>query len=52
MDYIISYNEIPKIVYDEIYGIIEKEINEKRMFKIKKDSGMFICRLDKTGKST
>ena len=52
MDYIISYNEIPKIVYDEIYGIIEKEINKRGMFKIKKDSGMFICRLENTGNST
>ena len=52
MDYIISYNEIPKIVHDEIYGIIEREINEKGMFKIKKDSGMFICGLEKTGNST
>ena len=43
MDYMVSYNEIPKTVYDEIYDMIAKEVKEKGMLKINKDSGMFIC---------
>jgi ubiquinone/menaquinone biosynthesis C-methylase UbiE len=44
MDYIISYNNMPQKIYQEIYKIIEKEINLHGKMKIIKDSGMFICK--------
>ncbi len=44
MDYIVSYNEVPKEIMDEIYQKVKKEIEEKGMFKIEKDSGIFICK--------
>ena len=44
MDYIISYNDIPQSIYDEIYGKIAKEIKAKGAMNISKDSGMFVCR--------
>jgi len=45
MDYIISYNKIPEEIYQEIYKKIETEINKNGIFKIKKDQGMFICKI-------
>jgi ubiquinone/menaquinone biosynthesis C-methylase UbiE len=45
MNYIVSYNEIPKEIYDEIYKTIENIINKNGKFNIKKDSGMFICNI-------
>ena len=43
MNYIVSYNEVPKEILDEIQQIIENEIKEKGVFKIEKDSGIYIC---------
>ena len=44
MDYILSYNDVPKGVCAEITNYLERLILEKKVIKIKKDSGMFICR--------
>lgn len=44
MNYIVSYNKVSKEVFDEIYKKIKKEITEKGIFKIEKDSGIFICK--------
>jgi len=43
MNYIISYNDIPPAIYDEIYKTIKDRINKDGVFKIRKDQGMFIC---------
>jgi ubiquinone/menaquinone biosynthesis C-methylase UbiE len=45
MDYIISYNKVPKEIYNEMYEIIKTKFNEDGIFRIRKDQGMFICRL-------
>lgn len=44
MEYIVSYNEIPIDIYNEIYEHINNEIIKNKILKIKKDSGMFICK--------
>ena len=44
MDYIASYNNIPKKIYQEIEKIINKEIELNGIMKISKNSGMFICK--------
>jgi ubiquinone/menaquinone biosynthesis C-methylase UbiE len=44
MDYIVSYNKISNEIYQEIFGIIKKEIEREGMMKIVKNSGMFICK--------
>ena len=45
MNYIISYNNIPKEIFQEIYQIIKKEIDRNGEMKIVKDAGMFICNI-------
>jgi hypothetical protein len=44
MDYIVSYNEVPNEILDEIQQKIKTEIAKKGLFKIEKDSGIFICK--------
>jgi ubiquinone/menaquinone biosynthesis C-methylase UbiE len=45
MDYIVSYNEISEDIYKEINEKIRNEINKNGIFKIRKDQGMFICKI-------
>ena len=45
MDYITSSNNLPEEIYKEIYEVVNNQISEKGMFKIRKDQGMFICRI-------
>ena len=45
MDYITSYNHLPKEIYQEIYEIINKGIKNNGKFKIKKESGIFVCNI-------
>ena len=44
MDYIVSYNNISKETYDEILEYLDKIILDEKIIRIKKNSGMFICR--------
>jgi ubiquinone/menaquinone biosynthesis C-methylase UbiE len=44
LDYINSYNEIPDNINQEIYEIINKEIDKNGIKKINKESGIFICK--------
>ena len=43
MDYILSYNDIPKNIQKKILGEIKNEIEKKGSFKIQKQQGMFVC---------
>jgi len=46
MEYIISYNNIPKDIYAEMHEKINSEINKNGVFKIRKEQGMFICKIN------
>lgn len=45
MEYIISYNKVPDEIYKKIYEKIKSKFNENNVFKIKKEQGMFICKI-------
>jgi ubiquinone/menaquinone biosynthesis C-methylase UbiE len=45
MEYIISYNKINKDIYNKIYENIKNKFNENNIFKIRKEQGMFICKI-------
>jgi ubiquinone/menaquinone biosynthesis C-methylase UbiE len=44
MEYIISYNKIPKEINKIFYEAVKSKFNEEGIFNIRKDQGIFICK--------
>ncbi|MCL2557010.1 MAG: class I SAM-dependent methyltransferase [Treponema sp.] len=44
MEYVASYNDLPKAVFDEMRDEIAGIVKARGMFRIEKDAGMFVCR--------